>query len=210
MKTLVEAGVLMALASFSAASSADVPPIYSGVRASIVKAVGPKALPAVSVAVISHGQVEWAEGFGWADREHHVKATADTIYQLASISKPFTATALMRLVEQKKIDLNRPINDYLGGAKLVAHVGDAKDATVLRVADHSSGLPFHAPFFYSDTPLRRPDEATTIRKYGQLMNRPGDRYFYSNLGFGLLGEVVALAHGSDYATAMTDLVFRPL
>jgi CubicO group peptidase (beta-lactamase class C family) len=203
-------GAMLTLAAMASSAIAGTPDGYAHVRQVIAKAVRSKSLPSVSAAVFSHGRIEWAEGFGWADREHRVRATPDTIYQLASISKSFTATALMSLVQQKKIDLNRPINDYLGAAKIVARVGHAEDATVLRVADHTSGLPFHVDFFYSNTPLRRPDAQTTIRKYGQLTNPPGDRYFYSNLGYGLLGDVVANQQGTDYATAMKDLVFQPL
>src|SRR5437588_5532254 len=115
-----------------------------------------QSLPSLAVAVAREGQIVWEEGFGWADRENRVPATEHTMYSLASISKPITATGLMLLVERGQIELDRPINDYLGDAKLTARVGDAVGATVRRVANHTSGLPLHYHFFYQDEPYRRP------------------------------------------------------
>src|SRR5579872_2497331 len=93
-------------------------------------------VPSIAVAVARHGRVVWEQGFGWADRENRVAATEHTMYSLASISKPVTATGLMTLVQSGRIGLDRPINDYLGDAKLRAWIGDAQQATVRRVANH--------------------------------------------------------------------------
>jgi len=130
-------------------------------------------VPSISVAVARDGRIVWEEGFGWADREKSVAANEHTMYSLASITKPFTATGLMTLVEQKRIDLDRPINQYLGNAKLRARVGNADDATVRRVANHTSGLPFHYQFFYEDEPYRPPSMDETILRYGNLVTIPG-------------------------------------
>jgi CubicO group peptidase (beta-lactamase class C family) len=72
-----------------------------------------------------------------------VRATEHTLYHLASTSKPVTATGLMVVSEQGKIDLDRPINDYLGEAKLKVRTGDAREATVRRIANHTAGLPHY-------------------------------------------------------------------
>jgi CubicO group peptidase (beta-lactamase class C family) len=68
-----------------------------------------RQLPSITVAVACDGKTLWEEGFGWADREARVAAKEHTVYSLASISKSFTATALMTLVEKKRIDLDRPV-----------------------------------------------------------------------------------------------------
>ena len=149
---------------------------YEGVRDLIRRELGGQALPSLAVAVVHHGRIEWEEAFGWADREHQRRATVDTMYSLASVSKPITATGLMTLVRAGKIDLDRPINDYLGDAKLNVRVGDPAAATVRRVANHSSGLPLHHHFFYVDQPFRRPPMDETIRRYGNLVTMPGERY----------------------------------
>jgi CubicO group peptidase (beta-lactamase class C family) len=162
------------------------------------------------VAVARDGKIIWEEGFGWADRERRIAATEHTLYSLASISKPFSATALMTLVQAGKIDLDKPINEYLGNARLRARVGKAEEATVRRVANHSSGLPLHYQFFYADEPFRPPTMDETILRYGQLVTMPGEKYEYSNLGFGILGYVIARASGKTYADYMREAVFRPL
>src|SRR5258708_10714090 len=129
------------------------------IRARLVE----QTLPSLAVAVARNGTILWEEGFGWADRENRVPATEHTMYSLASISKPITATGVMVLKEQGKLDLDRPINEYLGEAKLRAWIGDAADATVRRVANHTSGLPLHWHFFYEAETDGRPAMDEPIR-----------------------------------------------
>src|SRR5262249_12395776 len=105
---------------------------FDGARAKIQELILKAQLPSVSVAAALHGKIIWERGFGWADREQLRQATADTLYSLASISKPFTATAIMTLVKQGKLKLDAPANEYLGAAKLTALAVDAKDAAVRR------------------------------------------------------------------------------
>ena len=167
-------------------------------------------MPSISVAVVKRGEIVWEEGFGWADRERRIPASEHTMYSLASISKPFTATGLMVLVQQGKLDLDRPVNDYLGNAKVRARVGATNEATVRRVANHSSGLPLHVQFFYRDTPRRPPPMDETILRYGNLVTAPGERYQYSNLGFGVLDYVIERVSGRTYADFMREEVFLPL
>src|SRR5690348_8075895 len=109
-------------------------------------------IPSLVVAVAKGNTVLWEEGFGWADRERRIAATPHTLYSLASISKPITATALMILKERGVLNLEHPINHYLGERKLHARVGNIDEATVRRVANHTSGLPLHSQFFYQDEP----------------------------------------------------------
>jgi len=186
------------------------PDAYAPVRDFIRDKVGPGGVPSMAVAVFRDGRIDWEEGFGWADREAGVAATADTVYSLASISKPFTATGLMVLAAEGVIDLDRPVDAYLGNAKLRARIGDAGEATLRRVANHSSGLPFHAQFFYHDTPYRRPAADITIARYGNLVRRPGATTAYSNLGYGILDEVISRQSGESYGDFMRRAVFLPL
>ncbi|HVR73092.1 MAG TPA: serine hydrolase [Planctomycetota bacterium] len=176
------------------APSADVPapPELEAVRASIERRIADGTAPSLAVAVVKDDRIIWAEGFGLADVEANRKATSDSIYLLASVSKPITATGLMVLVDCGLIDLDRPANDYLPGAKLRAHEGAADEITVRRLANHTGGLPIHYNFYYAGTRPLSWDEA--IRRYGFAATAPGSRWEYSNLAFGLLGymtEVVS-------------------
>ena len=69
-------------------------------------------IPGLSIAVIQDGEVLSARGFGFADIEHRIPATADTLYHLASVTKTFTAILVLRLVEQGKLDLDEPVSHY--------------------------------------------------------------------------------------------------
>jgi CubicO group peptidase (beta-lactamase class C family) len=183
---------------------------FDGVRASIRKQLAETGVPSIAVAVARGSEILWEQGFGWADREKRVAATGHTMYSLASISKPVTATGLMLLVKDGKLDLDKPVNDYLANAKVRARVGDAAAATVRRVANHTSGLPTHAQFFWADVPYRPPSMDETILRFGSLVTPPGERYEYSNLGFGILDYVIARMSGKPYADFMRERVFVPL
>ncbi len=142
-------------------------------RTNIEKMRVESGVASIAVAVSRHGRIVWEGGFGWANREKRIPATQHTLYSLASISKPITATALMTLVEAGRIDLDAPINNYLGDAKLQARVGNASDATVRRVANHSAGLPEHYQFFFADESNRPPSRDETILRYGNLITAAG-------------------------------------
>src|SRR4029077_15085253 len=89
---------------------------FESVRESIRRQLVETQSPSIAVAVAKDGKIIWEQGFGWADRERRIAADEHTLYSMASISKPITATGLMTLVEAGKIDLDRPVNDYLGNA----------------------------------------------------------------------------------------------
>jgi CubicO group peptidase (beta-lactamase class C family) len=183
---------------------------FDTVVQAIQTAIVESGIPSVAVAVARDGEIVWERGFGWADRETRLRSSEHVMYSLASITKPMTTTALMILRDRGLIDLNRPINDYLGDAPLTARIGDASDATVLRVANHTSGLGLHYQFFYEDEPYCRPPVAETIRRYGHLVTAPGERWQYSNLGYGVLDHLVAKLSGKSYADFMREDVFIPL
>lgn len=194
-----------------AAASLDARQIEA-LRTEIEAARVEQSVPSLAVAVAKDGKILWQEGFGWADRERRIVATEHTTYSLASISKPITATALMVLVQAGKVDLDAPVNDYLGSVKLRSGVGDARLATVRRVANHMAGLPDHFNPFYADEPYRAPSMDETLRRYGFLLSVPSEHayYEYSNLGYGVLDYIVERVSGRSYASYLRNEVFIPL
>lgn len=183
---------------------------FDATRDHIRRILVDEGIPSIAVAVARDGEVIWEEAFGWADRERRTPADEHTMYSLASISKPITATGLMILVERGVVELDEPVNTYLGDARLRGRAGDASEATVRRVANHTAGLPLHYQFFYEDEPYTRPPMDETIRRYGNLLSAPGERYQYSNLGFGVLDYVIARQSGQTYEDFMRTEVFIPL
>ncbi len=183
---------------------------FSGIRAMVRSQLIETGAPSLAVAIAQNGTILLEEGFGWANREDRIRATSHTLYPIASISKPMTATGLMILKERGLIDLDRPINDYLGEVKLRARIGDVENATVRRVANHTAGLPHHFQVFYEDEPYIRPSIEQIIERYGNLVTPPGAKYQYSNLGYGVLGYAIAHISGKSYGDFMREEVFIPL
>ena len=199
--------LILVLLAVHPAQSADP---FDAVRQRIRKAVDDGRAPSIAAAVSRGSEIVWEEAFGWANREKNIAATPGTPYSLASISKPITATGLMILAERGKIRLDRPVNEYLGAAKLRAGIGSPAKATIRRVASHTAGLPLHYHFFPVDEAFRRPSMEETISRYGVLVTKPGERYQYSNLGYGILDYVIERASGKTYPEFMREEVFEPL
>jgi CubicO group peptidase (beta-lactamase class C family) len=140
---------------------------------------------------------------GWADREQRIAATEHTMYYTASVAKTFTTTALMMLHERKRLDLDRPVNDYRGSAKLSSPGWDPAGATIRRVATHTAGLT-------TFNPTTRLSMADQIRRFGVLFWPPGERFDYSNLGPIILEDVVERVSGLTYGDFLREQVFWPL
>ncbi len=183
---------------------------FAPLREKIQKSLLDGQVPSLAVAVAQDGKILWEQGFGWADRENRVAADEHTMYSLASISKPITATGLMLLVQRGDLQLDDPVNQHLGSSALTARVGDVGQATVRRLANHSSGLPLHYQFFYEDEPFKRPAFDESLRRYGVLMSAPGERFQYANFGYGVLDELIRRKSGVSYAEFMRRDVFLPL
>jgi CubicO group peptidase (beta-lactamase class C family) len=166
--------------------------------------------PSISIAVAKDGKIIWEKSFGWADIENKVKATPHTMYHLGSLGKVYTATGIMLLKERGLIDLDAPVNRYLGQEKLVAHEGDTNGATVRRVLNHTSGLPWFWVHLYENELEQRPSWDEVINQFGKLVSPPGDRYIYSNLGFGILGHVIERISKNPYHQFMETEIFKPL
>ncbi|MFC1660582.1 serine hydrolase domain-containing protein [Gemmatimonadota bacterium] len=193
-------------------TSATVPnPTFDEVRATILEAVASGEIPSMSVGVAKDGQIIWEEAFGWANRESMIPATPNTMYSMASISKPITTTGLMVLVERGDVELSEPVNRYIAPAELTAYEGEASAATMTHILNHTSGLPVHYSVFYQDEPHRQPPAfSESVRRYGILVHPPGAVYQYANFGFALADHVISKVSGVPYARFMKTEVFLPL
>jgi CubicO group peptidase (beta-lactamase class C family) len=176
---------------------------FNSVQKVIRELMTANVVPSIAVAVVRNGRILWEDGFGWADRERRIHATPHTMYYTASVTKTFTTTSLMMLHEQKLLDLDHPLNEHLGSAKLSSPGFDPAGATIRRIATHTGGLTTYNP----TTPLPIGEQ---IRRYGLLFWPPGERFDYSNLGPIVLEEVVARTSGKTYGDFVRDHVFNPL
>lgn len=170
-------------------------------------------IPAISVAVVRGDNTVWARGFGTIDRRGRVAATPDTIYSICSISKLFTAVAVMQQWEAGKLRLDEPITTYLPWATLAADARESVPVTLRGLLTHSAGLPRESAHPYWTGPdFPFPTQADVRAGLpGQAPLYPASTTFqYSNLGFTLAGEAVEAAAGQTYADYVTARIIEPL
>lgn len=207
---MAAAAALISCGPFSASGTTPCPAALKEVRCQVESLIELGTVPSLAVGVVSHGEIIWMEAFGLADIESDTHATVDTPYALASITKPFTATVLMQLVEEGALCLDDPASEYLGDAQMTSRVGDVLDVTVASLASHTSGLPLHSQAYYVNEPDRPTLFEETLSCYGNLATAPGERYQYSNLGYGALGCILERLSGRSYGELMAERVFDPL
>ena len=191
-----------------ASRSADSRDQFAAARAAIQKTIEEGKIPSIAVAVVKDGKIIWEEGFGWADKEKKVRATAHTAYSLASVTKPITATAVMKLHEARALDLDQPIEHYLGGVKLTGHAGSSAGVTARRIMSHSAGLPLYGHFYLDGAPPA--GSVDTISRFGMVVFPPGTRFEYSNIGMKLLDAAIERVSGSSYGDYLRREIFLPL
>lgn len=185
-------------------------PDFTRIQRYVQDQMAAESVPSVAIAVGRNGNILWEEGFGWADQENSIKATAHTPYSLASVTKSLTGTALMVLEERGKLNLDHPVNDYLGVAKVHSPMWNPAQATVRKIANHTGGLTTYARACpLNDVDCRVSTDAA-IERYGVLFWPPGDHFDYSNLGYGILGEVITRVSGKGYGDFLHDEIFQPL
>lgn len=166
--------------------------------------------PSLAIAVSRHGKVIWEQGFGWPEPKLHIPANAHTLYGLASVTKAITATELMVLSHRRQIDLDKPVNHYLGAAKISSARWSVDAATVRRIATHTAGLTSFDAICYDDELDCDRSLEHMIARYGIAFWRPGERFDYSNLGYGVLSQLIAHATGRSYFEAVLRDVLAPL
>ena len=164
----------------------------------------------LSIALVDDQRVVWAEGFGYADKAGNVPATPETVYRAGSISKLFTATAAMQLAERDRMDIDRPLGDYLPGFAIRTRFTDAAPVTPRSIMTHHSGLPSD---YLKGMWTRDPEPFTRVAdhlKDEYAANPPGTVFSYSNLGMTLLGDAIGKVAGRDFISQVRDEILLPL
>jgi CubicO group peptidase (beta-lactamase class C family) len=170
--------------------------------------------------VAHHGQVIALDAVGWADVENKKPMRPNTIVQIMSQTKTFTGVAAMILVEEGKLDPTRAVADYLPefkGQMLEVNGAVLKPQhppTVWQIMSHTAGFPFlplDGPFqrinFTLDATL-----ADAVKGYAaaHMINEPGTKYLYSNMGIATLGRIVEVLSGKEFSAVLKSRIFDPL
>lgn len=167
-----------------------------------------KIAGAVAV-VVKNGGILFARGYGYADVESRRPMTADdTLVRPGSISKLFTGIAVMQLVEQGKLDLDRDVNDYLDFH--IPTPAGGVPVTLRRLMTHRAGFEEHAKDIFSADPSPEPLGRWLARSLPRRLFPAGDVPAYSNYGIGLAGYVVERVAGEPFADYVAGHILRPL
>jgi CubicO group peptidase (beta-lactamase class C family) len=177
--------------------------------------------PAVGLAVgvVRNGRLEFFHGHGFADIASNTPVTEDTVFRIGSITKTFTAIAVMQLVEQGLVDLDAAANDYLCAYRLIPAKTTHRPATLRHLLTHTAGLPevvypsrILQPVFGEMVKLGKPvpSLAEYYRGALRLAAEPGTRYIYTDHGFATLGQIVEDMSGKPFDRYLHEHVFEPL
>ena len=202
-------GIILVLFLFSPSSPAKEKGKYRAeIRAFeefVAKEMRADRIPGISIA-FQKGDFLYAKGFGYSDLENGVRAKPETAYRLASITKPMTAVGILKLVEEGKIDLDAPVQEY------VPYFPEKKwKITVRELLGHLGGISHYRNRWelhikeHKDT-----REAIGIFANFPLVAEPGTEFHYSSYGYNLLGAVIEGASGRHYGDYMRRNVWAPL
>ena len=173
-------------------------------------------VPSVSLAVIRNGKVLLVKAYGLADKLINTPASIATIFQIGSVSKTLTAFAVLRLAEQKMINLDDPIGKYLKRWQLPASKYDNNGVTIRRVLSHTAGLSisgYHGVFVPGD---KLPSLPESLNGYSgsdgalQVIHEPGSIFQYSSGGYTLLQLLIEDVTNTSFEKYMLENVFYQL
>ena len=173
-------------------------------------------VPAVSIAVINDGRIEWTRAYG-VTRVDGSPATAQTLFQAASISKPVSALAVMQLVQEGKLNLDADVNDHLRTWRLPAsELASTQKVTLRRLLSHSAGMTVHG--FAGYAPGEQVPTLVDVLNGSPPANSPpivvdivpGTRWRYSGGGYEVMQQLVQDVTQQPFAQLMAERVLRPL
>ncbi|MBI2424643.1 MAG: beta-lactamase family protein [Candidatus Hydrogenedentes bacterium] len=201
---------LLALAAPWAGAADETARLEARFEPALLEAMKEGPIPGVAVAVVRGTEVVYAKGFGVKNVERGEPVTADTLFHCASVTKTFVATAIVQLEEAGKLELGGTVQQYLPYFTLKDE--RHKAITIATLLNHSSGMPdvlnYHwdRPEFGDDA-LENYVRGLSKRK---LLSAPGEKHRYSNIGYEILGDLIAKASGETFEAYVTQHILRPL
>ena len=188
-------------------------PDFSELRRILVEGMAREQASAAAFAAVRDGEIVWEEALGWADSANGIRATPNSPFLLASLNKTFESTLAAVLSERHRIDLDKPVNDYLRTTSVSSPAYDARLVTLRQLLMHTAGLSTFDIGCDSGRPVSEchlPSGDDLIRDYGIAVRPPGGEFDYSNLGYFVASHAVSRALGRPLHDAVRDEVLRPL
>jgi CubicO group peptidase (beta-lactamase class C family) len=207
-------GLLAAFAFLGAAGAAQAedPRSLAELDARLGRMIADGHIPGASIAIVEHGQVVLTKGYGYADVARHIRATADTPFRAGSISKSFTAVAVMTLVEQKRLDLDAPIAKLVPEVRFVNPWEKTDPVRLVNLLEHTTGWPDISTRVLSKDGKGWSTLQGLQFTMAEFTSRwqPGRFTVYNNAGPAVAGFAIEKVTGETYDQYMRDAVLRPL
>ena len=171
-------------------------------------------VPGAAVALIRKGEVVWMKGYGFADVASGTPISAETAFNVGSISKSPTAWAVMQLVDKGKVDLDRPVDSYLQRWHLPPSSFDNSQVTVRRLLSHTSGISNHDFHGWNPENPLPPIEDSLSGKTGtgevRVVTTPGSGFHYSGANYAILQLLIEEVSGQRFQDYIRVNIFQPL
>lgn len=168
-----------------------------------------RQIPGIAVGLVHNGELVWGKGYGYADLESRAPVTLDTRFRIASITKSFTATAILQLRDAGKLRLDDPVSQYVDWFDL--RYEDAPAITIRHLLTHTSGLPRDASTpHWTDNIFQSWDEVIQTTRERRPTMPPEQEFSYSNLGYSLLGAVIEAISGETWEGYIQRHILAPL
>jgi CubicO group peptidase (beta-lactamase class C family) len=170
-----------------------------------------KEEPGLSIAIVHDQDVVWAKGYGLADVARKQAATPDTLYRIASVSKLFTATAVMQLRDAGALSLDDPVEKHLPWFHVRSAGADAAPITIRQLLTHTSGLARELPLpYWNDLAFPSREDMIRLLATQSAVFAPETEWKYSNLALAVAGEVVAAVSHEPYEDYVRAHILDPL
>ncbi|QEK11223.1 beta-lactamase family protein [Crassaminicella thermophila] len=167
-------------------------------------------IPGLAIGITKQNEIVYAKGFGVMNIKSNDPVTEETIFHMASITKTFVAAAVMQLVEKGKVDLNKPVVEYLPYFRLKDN--RYKEITILQMLSHTSGIPDCTDYCWEKPEYDEDALERYVRSIEDisLLYEPGTKFYYSNIAYEVLGDLVSKVSGESFETYVINNILIPL
>ena len=167
--------------------------------------------PSIAFGVVIDGALVYSNAFGTSNIESKIAASTSTQYRIASMSKSFTALAILKLRDEGKLSLTDPVSTFIPEvANIEDLTSDSPTLTIANLLTMSAGFPEDNPWGDRQLADTNEDLINLVKQGISFANSPGLNYEYSNLGFALLGNIISKVSGTSYQQYITENILKPL
>jgi len=169
-------------------------------------------IPGINIALIKGGNLVWAKAYGYADLEKNTEMTLDTYFRVESISKSVSAWGVMKLVEQGKLDLNRPIENYIKNWEFPDSKFNHQNITASLLLSHTAGLTLGTigPDALYNPENNLPSLQESLTEEFSLFQKANESFYYSDTGYNLLELLIEEVSGENFSEYMEKEIMLPL